>query len=137
MKRKFSFLFFGLMAILFGVLMPLAAFAGVPPEAVPSPDNLIDAVKGVQDWSELLSLETAIYTAVFTVGGYLSAFIPGLKNIDSGTWRVLVFAILVIAGSAVLGIGNIWLGAISYFFSTSLYEVVLKWFVKSPKPVEK
>ena len=125
-KLFFSLLFLAIAATLFAV----------PPDAVVSPDNLINDIKGVQDWSGLLSLETAIYTAVITVGGYLSAFIPGLRSIDSGVWRVLVFAILVVAGSAVLGIGNIWIGAISYFFSTSLYEVVLKWFIRSPKPVE-
>lgn len=108
----------------------------VPILAIANPGDIINGVKDAQSWADLVSLETAIYTTIFTIGGYLSAFIPGLSSISSGTWRVLVFAILVIAGSLVLGIGNIWLGAISYFFSTSLYEVVLKWFVKSPKPSE-
>lgn len=123
MKFKSFLLFFSLV-----FLVPILAMA--------NPGDIVDAVKDAQSWEDLLSLETAIYTTIFTLGGYLSAFIPGLKAINSGTWRVLVFAILVIAGSLVLGIGNIWLGAISYFFSTSLYEVVLKWFVKSPKPSE-
>ena len=101
------------------------------------PKDLTDQIKGVQDWSQLIGLETAIYTAVFTIGGYFTAFIPGLKSIDSGVWRILTFAVIVIAGSLVLGIGNIWLGAISYFFSTSLYEVVLKWAFPSPKPEQK
>ena len=101
------------------------------------PGQLVNDIKGVQDWSQLVSLETAIYTAVITIGGYFSAFIPGLKNIDSGVWRVLVWAIMVVAGSLVIGFGNVWMGAIAYFFSTSLYEIVLKWFIPSPKPAQK
>lgn len=101
------------------------------------PGELVDQIKSVTDWSQLVSMESVIYTAVITIGGYLTAFIPGLKKIDSGTWRVLVWAIMVIAGALVLGIGNVWMGAISYLFSTSLYEVFLKWILPSPKPAAK
>jgi hypothetical protein len=103
---------------------------------IPDPVGIIDSVTKVTSWTDLLGLEAVIYTFIFTVGGWFSSFIPGLRSIDSGTYRVLVWALLVIAGSLVLGIGNVWLGAISYFFSTSLYEVVLKWIVKTPRPSE-
>lgn len=101
-----------------------------------NPIDIIDDVKKVTDWSELLSLEAAIYTFLITVGGWLSSFIPGLRSIDSGTYRVLVWAIMVITGSLVIGVGDVWVGAISYFFSTSLYEIVIKWIRPSPKPNE-
>lgn len=128
-KDNISFL---ITALLF-LTLSLIAINGVTAQPI-DPGQIVDDIKGVTDWSQLLSLETAIYTFIITVGGYLSAFIPGLRSIDSGTWRVLVWAIMVIAGSLVIGVGNVWLGAISYFFSTSLYEVVFKWIRPSPKP---
>lgn len=103
---------------------------------IPNPADIVDDVKKVTSWTDLLGLEAVVYTFIITVGGWLSSFIPGLRSIDSGVYRVLVWAILVIAGSLVIGVGNVWVGAISYFFSTSLYEVVLKWLKPSPKPSE-
>jgi hypothetical protein len=105
-------------------------------ETIPNPSDIINDVKAVTSWTDLLGLEAVIYTFIITVGGWLSSFVPGLRSIDSGTYRVLVWAILVIAGSLVIGVGNVWIGAISYFFSTSLYEIVLKWIIRSPKPTE-
>jgi hypothetical protein len=99
-----------------------------------NPTEIIEDIKNAKDWTDLINLQTGIYTLLITLGGYLSYLIPGLKEIDSGTYRVLTFAVIVIAGGAVLGLGDIWQGAISYLFSTSLYEVILKWLVKSPKP---
>jgi len=106
-------------------------------QPVPNPGDIINDVKKVTSWTDLLGLESVIYAFIITVGGWLSAFIPGLNKIDSGTYRVLVWAILVIAGSLVIGVGNVWVGAISYFFSTSLYEIVLRWILKTPKPSER
>lgn len=125
---KFSYLFNIIMiALVSCIAVTLGAQSANPAE-------LIDDIKGVSSWTDLVTLEAAIYTAVITLGGYLSAFIPVLKNIDSGTWRVLVWAVMVIAGSVVLGFGNVWMGAIAYFFSTSLYEILLKKLFPSPKP---
>jgi len=101
-----------------------------------NPTDIIEGVKGAESWTDLLGFEAVIYTFLITVGGWLSSFIPGLRSIDSGVYRVLVWAILVIAGGAVIGFGNVWIGAISYFFSTSLYEIVIKWILPSPKPKE-
>jgi hypothetical protein len=101
-----------------------------------NPTDIIEGVKGAESWTDLLGFEAVIYTFLITVGGWLSSFIPGLRSIDSGVYRVLVWAILVIAGGAVIGFGNVWIGAISYFFSTSLYEIVIKWIFPSPKPKE-
>lgn len=105
-------------------------------QPIPNPGDIINEVKDATSWTDLLGVESVIYTFLITVGGWLSSFIPGLRTIESGTYRVLVWAILVIAGGLVIGWGNVWVGAISYFFSTSLYEVVLKFFIKSPKPSE-
>jgi hypothetical protein len=99
----------------------------------PSPTEIIDTVRDATSWGDLLNIETGLYVLLITIGGYLSAFIPGLNKISDGTWRVLTWAILVIAGAAIIG-KSVWIPAIAYFFSTSLYEIVLKWIVKSPKP---
>jgi hypothetical protein len=99
-----------------------------------NPVEIIEDIKNAKDWSDLVNLQTGIYTLLITIGGYLSYLIPGIKEIDNATYRVLTFAVLVIAGGAVLGLGDIWQGAISYLLSTSLYEVILKMIIKSPKP---
>lgn len=126
-----------LMTCLFFLVLSLLALNTISAqEVIPNPADIIDDVKNVTSWTDLLGLEAVIYTFIITVGGWLSSWIPGLRSIESGVYRVLVFAILVIAGSLVIGVGNVWVGAISYFFSTSLYEVVLKWIVKTPKPSE-
>jgi hypothetical protein len=114
-----------------------AAFTIVGLQAqITDPSVIVDGIKESTSWTDIIGYEAVIYSFLITVGGYVSAFIPGLRSIDSGTYRVLVWAILVIAGGLVLGFGNVWIGAISYFFSTSLYEVVLKWLKKSPRPAE-
>jgi hypothetical protein len=133
LKENVSFL----MTCLFFLVLSLLALNSITAqEVIPNPGDIIDDVKKVTSWTDLLGLEAVIYTFIITVGGWISSFIPGLRSIDSGVYRVLVWAILVIAGSLVIGVGDVWIGAISYFFSTSLYEIVLKWIIKTPKPSE-
>lgn len=132
-KKNASFL---TLCFFFGSLSLLALNTISAQEVIPNPGDIIDDVKKVTSWTDLLGLEAVIYTFIITVGGWISSFIPGLRSIDSGVYRVLVWAILVIAGSLVIGVGDVWIGAISYFFSTSLYEIVLKWIIKTPKPSE-
>lgn len=132
-KDNIAFL---LASLLFLALSLLAINGLQAQDTIANPADIIDDVKKVTSWTELLGLEAVIYTFIITVGGWLSSFIPGLRSIDSGVYRVLVWAILVISGSLVIGVGNVWVGAISYFFSTSLYDIVLKWIIKSPKPSE-
>ncbi len=76
-----------------------------------------------------------LYSGLVILGGYASAFIPGLNKINDGTIRVLAFAIVTAAGFIMFK-DNVTVGtlAVSYAVSTSLYEVVLKWFRKSDKP---
>lgn len=123
-------------SLLLTLFILFAAVFAVTAQDIPNPGDIIDKAKEATSWSDLLNLETLVYTFVITIGGWFSAFIPGLKNIESGTYRVLVWAILVVTGGVVIGWSNVWVGAISYFFSTSLYEVVLKWIYKTPKPSE-
>lgn len=109
---KFSMLIFVLM-------LPLAMFGQ---EEVPTtPDELFGGLE-------------ALYGALVIIVGYLSAFIPGLKKIPKGVYRVLAFAI--ISGAAFVYFG--WSNAIgiifTYAISTSIYEVILKLFAKSPPP---
>lgn len=130
-KENIGFL---LAMTLFLTLMLISINGVQAQETIPNPTDIINDVKAVTSWTDLLGLEAVIYTFIITVGGWISSFVPGLRSIDSGTYRVLVWAILVIAGSLVIGVGNVWIGAISYFFSTSLYDVILKWIVPTPKP---
>ena len=119
------------------MLLIVAITVMIAQAPMPEPGEIIDGIKEAESWTDLINLEAMIYTFLITVGGWFSAFIPGLRNIESGVYRVLVWAILVIAGGVTIGFSDVWIGAISYFFSTSLYETVLKWILKSPKPSEK
>lgn len=74
-----------------------------------------------------------VYGLVVLFGGYLSKWIPGLNAISSGVFRVLTWAIITGAGALYFG-ADIISVAMTYFMSTSLYEVFLKWIIKSPKP---
>ncbi len=98
------------------------------------PGDVIDEIKEAESWQDLVNLQSVIMSTLILLGGWISAFIPGLKEIDSGVYRVLTWAIMVIAGFALIGGAEVWQGAIAYFFTTSLYEVVIKLFLPSPKP---
>lgn len=127
-RKNFRFI---LLCLIFATFTVVGLQAQITDPAV-----IVDGIKQSTSWTDIIGYEAVIYSFLITVGGYISAFIPGLRSIDSGTYRVLVWAILVISGGLVLGFGNVWIGAISYFFSTSLYEVVLKWMKRSPRPSE-
>lgn len=81
----------------------------------------------------LFSGVDALYSAFVVIGGYASRFIPFLNRITNGTYRVLAWAVVCGIGFYVFGGAKIVNLAISYAMSTSLYEVVLKWFNKKPK----
>lgn len=114
---------------LFLLLMCLVAF--IIPLMGQDPVNPIDTIKdaiGAVSWDQLLSMETAITAALIIIAGYLSPFVPFLRKIPNGTYRVAAFAIIIsIALVKGFGLGT-WAGsAVAYFFSTSLYELVFKW----------
>ena len=78
----------------------------------------------------------ALYGVLVIVGGYLTAFIPGLNKINDGTLRVLAWAVITAVGFLMFDSGSVLSLSVTYAISTSLYEVILQWFRKSPKPGE-
>lgn len=76
----------------------------------------------------------ALYGVLVIVGGYLSAFIPGLKKIDDGAIRVFTWALITGIGFALFSGTEVLNLSITYAVSTSLYEIILRWFRKSPAP---
>jgi hypothetical protein len=120
--------------ILIVTAMVCASLALMAQITAPSPSETYNAIKGVTSWEQLLTLEGAIMSMLIVLGGYISWLIPGLKAIHSNTYRIATFAILIIAGAIVLGISNVWQGAISYLFATGLYQLLLKPVAPTPKP---
>jgi magnesium-transporting ATPase (P-type) len=121
------------------LMLLLTAICGVlalgqAPINPPTPMEVIEQVKGVTSWEQLLTLETAIMSVLIIVGGFFTWLVPGLKNIHSNTYRVLTFAILVVAGFVILGFANVWQGAISYLFASGLYQVMIRPVAPTPRP---
>lgn len=110
------------LALVMIVVAPVLAQAVVPSTAGWQPPPLAEWFGSIEQ----------VYSVVVVVGGYLSAKIPGLNQITNATYRVLAFAILTGAGFWYFG-GDIIGLAINYFFSTSMYELILKPVGKSPK----
>lgn len=77
-----------------------------------------------------------LYGVLVVVGGYLTAFIPGLKAIGPGVYRVLAWALMTGVGLALWG-ADIWGLAITYFMATGLYDIVLKLIFKAPVPKDR
>ena len=98
-----------------------------------SPQDVVDAVKNAKDPMELFSLTTVATVVVINLAGYLSPFIPVIKNIPTTTYKVAVFAVLIIVAGIMFGFVNIYQAAISYLFSTNLYSHILKFVLPTPK----
>lgn len=77
------------------------------------------------------SLEV-LYGALVIIGGYISAFIPGLNMIPKSVFRVLAFAIILALAFVLFGFADVLPLALSYAASTSIYETILKWIKRSP-----
>lgn len=126
MKFK-AFLFLSALMVLF------APFIGAQDITAP----IVDDPTGF-DFSSLDTLFTNmnyLYLGLVTLGAYLTAFIPGLKNIKDTTYRVLAWGLLTGAGFYLYGADVLTL-AISYLFSNGLYIYILQLFAKTPKPDE-
>jgi hypothetical protein len=115
----------------FVLMFALAIF--IVPLFGQTPTEVVEAVKNAGDPMELFTLTTAITVLVINFAGYIAPFIPGIKDIPSTTYQVLVFAVLIIVGGIMFGWLNIWQAAFGYFISTNLYTHVLKWLAKTPK----
>ena len=72
------------------------------------------------------SLMVPILTALNILAGFLAYWIPGIRAIPKQTFRVLAFAIVAGAGFILFGVADFWQVALSYFMSTSIYEVFMK-----------
>jgi len=84
--------------------------------------------------ASILGSDEFIYGALVIVGGYLSAYIPGLNKIKPGVYRVLALAVAIGVVFIVFGFDASILSLIlTYALSTSAYETVLKRVLPSPK----
>lgn len=100
-----------------------------------NPFDVVDDIKEAKTWADLFGLDGAIMSLLMIVLGYLSKFIPGLKAINSNTYRVLSTSIVIVIGFVLFGFeGAALKGILSYVFATSTYEVILKWIFPTPKP---
>lgn len=135
MRIKHIFLFC-LAAIMMVASGLMAQVDTIPPPTDFDLVDFLDALKGVKSYQDLLLLFDPILGLVVLIGGYLSAYIPGLNKITSGTYRVLAFGILAIAIFAVFGFAPAWQGVITFMFTTGLYKYLFKIILPSPKPAE-
>ena len=77
------------------------------------------------------SLIQPVLGLIILASGYLSAFIPGLKN-WAPFYRVLAFALVAGLGFHLYGV-SFWKIASTYFLSSGLYVIFLKNILPSPK----
>lgn len=84
--------------------------------------------------ADLLEWTDLVYAALVIIGGYASAYIPGLKSIPVTVFRV--FAIALILAAIFISMG--WSGGFNVLFSylaaTGFYDLILSFLKKTPKP---
>lgn len=98
-----------------------------PPAAFVLPDKITDLTTSLSWWDFL-------YVLIFTVLGYLSPFIPGLRKIGDTEIRVIVGGIVLIMIFVAMGFNNALMLAIEFFTATKLYEYIFSLIKKTPKP---
>ena len=112
-------------ALLFSLLliggMMFAQTGELPP--LPTPE---DGVDKYLPWVDLL------YGAFVLIGGWLSAFIPGFRNIPDKAWRIAAIALV---GAGIFLIGG-WSNGLSlifaYLIATKVYELFVKRIAPTP-----
>lgn len=73
-----------------------------------------------------------LYGLLILLSGYLSAYIPGLNRF-SPFLRVFAFALALGLGFHLFGGASIWQIALTYFFTSGLYDVFVRHILASPK----
>jgi len=129
MKKLILTVVFGLLTIsLFGdstqmVIDTVGMSEGIDSDTYISVDTF---TKGVE-W---------VFVFLVVITGYLSAYVPFLKNIDKSVYRVLAVAVVLGAGFYFTGTGNLMSLFFSYAAATSFYELLFKTLKRTPRPNE-
>jgi hypothetical protein len=101
--------------------MMFAQTGELPP--LPTPE---DGVNSYLPWVDLL------YAAFVMIAGWLSAFIPGIRNIPDKAWRIAAIALV---GAGIFLIGG-WSNGLSlifaYLIATKVYELFVKRIAPTP-----
>lgn len=123
------------------ILIPIMPFCQTVIDTTASlPDQIkqiVDAVKNVDSWDDLMALSVPMFAVLWTAIGYLQAFIPKFKTLpawlNSTSVRVFVFGIIIVFAVVKLG-GYSWIAAaVGAFVSDGLYKTVFKWIFPTKK----
>lgn len=100
--------------------------------------EILDGLKNIESIPQAFIYELAISTLLMNIVGYLSPVIPFFNKIPSTAWRIVAFIVVAVAILINVGVDlNVVTQIVAYFFSTGLYNLVLKLFVKkTSKPEE-
>lgn len=91
------------------------------------PEKIIDLATSLTWWDFLFVL-------IFTLLGYISPFIPGLRKIGDTEIRVVVGGIVLIMIFVAMDFNSALLLVIEFVAATKLYEHVFSLIKKTPKP---
>lgn len=97
------------------------------PSAFNLPDKITDLTTSLSWWDFL-------YVLIFTILGYLSPFIPGLRKIGDTEIRVVVGGVVLIMIFVAMDFNNALMLAVEFFAATQLYKYILSAIKKTPKP---
>lgn len=73
-----------------------------------------------------------VYSALVVIFGYVAYLIPGVNKFAPFI-RVAAFALVAGLGFILYGVADFWQIAITYFFTTGLYDLFLRKILPSPK----
>jgi hypothetical protein len=73
-----------------------------------------------------------LYGLLVLLSGYVSGFIPGVNKYRPFL-RVAAFALALALGFHLFGGASIWQLALTYFFTSGLYDIFIKNILASPK----
>lgn len=127
---KLSSMFFAVFSLC--ALSVTFAFAqtDVTDNALPIILNPESSLADLIEWTDLL------YTSIIIISGYLSAYIPGIRNIPSTAWRVAAIALVVAVIFILMGSKGFGL-LFGYLAATGFYDLILSFIKKTPQPAQK